>query len=1010
MDPGPYPTHPSSATNTPLVLQPAPRDPSLRLPSLSSLRDPLAASSSATAKDMHRPTWDPHSKDRYAAEQMDVDLQPATVLASVSKPLDGDLCGAHQPPTSDHGVPLLPRADFGDMSLEDKTRNPAHLRPAAGVSPLPASNGRDPYFRSPSVVRGEIERDRGLEHARYSAREAHHHRYAEDTAHAASSLPYPPHHAPALQRPHQGRYRYQHHSPPPSPTRADRSCYPPTPSQTPVDHRPRDPSSSPSPSSRDRELPLLSMDLKSSSGPHTLDPHQRSTPSRQPEHDSGSLMHVDSRPRNSAPMAAPAPLQQRRLSWEHDHDRRPDYYYPDHATTRDSDQENDHRPLHTPDRLRPTHHDQHPQYSQAQDQHYRLDNSRRHYAGPLDDKPRKEEESLVPVFPHLSSRESRPHFVSSHPHSHSQSFYTPPAPPALPATSHLHRSTNPYNPSPQQRMQQPQPFNAHPMHSKQSDRFADGSTTQDSSYDSNIDDDDAYQMSFKAPGSNSFQFKFGTDMPSTVDLKSAVDCCEALCKFALHYSDQPSGYGPAGTHGSPLEPNERANLQSIRKMNTKMLVGLQAVGQSGEEALFKEDDEKLGRVRRSSLHLGPGPPSNEMVHEFAKAATSIFQLAVRIKAWVGKSPEERQVDEEINIIRAKRCLLMDSTLVVPTVDQHGNVQKDFVQASTSISKSFHERQRELEQQRQPPTSQSMQKEKSQLIYNHLPYTKHDQPQYSTLQDMDRDPDDQNRERPMAGYSRRSHSSGGEGGIGGAHGFDVFSDGPPPMPSQHVVRGFVDAGSSAFSESRLTNSKHNSSANYSDGSRIHGQGSQNLESEVHSNNGSMSGGSTSRSSKNSDVPHQKYRKRAKRTQPPGRCLSCDSSDTPEWRRGPDGARTLCNACGLHYAKLLKRQNKQQLMPQHMPSHSSQSLSSKTRPSSRSDQLQVITFPLRRPVSSLSLDPASEAMTSQRPNGSGSLHIESSQGASKSPMVAQRAEGRSPDACEDEDQVMEIKKES
>ncbi len=29
------------------------------------------------------------------------------------------------------------------------------------------------------------------------------------------------------------------------------------------------------------------------------------------------------------------------------------------------------------------------------------------------------------------------------------------------------------------------------------------------------------------------------------------------------------------------------------------------------------------------------------------------------------------------------------------------------------------------------------------------------------------------------------------------------------------------------------------------------------------------------------------------------------DTPEWRRGPDGARTLCNACGLHYAKLERK---------------------------------------------------------------------------------------------------------
>ncbi|KAI9321606.1 GATA zinc finger-domain-containing protein [Dichotomocladium elegans] len=38
---------------------------------------------------------------------------------------------------------------------------------------------------------------------------------------------------------------------------------------------------------------------------------------------------------------------------------------------------------------------------------------------------------------------------------------------------------------------------------------------------------------------------------------------------------------------------------------------------------------------------------------------------------------------------------------------------------------------------------------------------------------------------------------------------------------------------------------------------------------------------------------------------GRCHSCNISETPEWRRGPDGARTLCNACGLHYAKLIRK---------------------------------------------------------------------------------------------------------
>ncbi|KAH7924298.1 hypothetical protein BV22DRAFT_1129939 [Leucogyrophana mollusca] len=36
-----------------------------------------------------------------------------------------------------------------------------------------------------------------------------------------------------------------------------------------------------------------------------------------------------------------------------------------------------------------------------------------------------------------------------------------------------------------------------------------------------------------------------------------------------------------------------------------------------------------------------------------------------------------------------------------------------------------------------------------------------------------------------------------------------------------------------------------------------------------------------------------------------CLGCNATSTPEWRRGPLGPRTLCNACGLVYAKLLKK---------------------------------------------------------------------------------------------------------
>jgi len=36
-----------------------------------------------------------------------------------------------------------------------------------------------------------------------------------------------------------------------------------------------------------------------------------------------------------------------------------------------------------------------------------------------------------------------------------------------------------------------------------------------------------------------------------------------------------------------------------------------------------------------------------------------------------------------------------------------------------------------------------------------------------------------------------------------------------------------------------------------------------------------------------------------------CQHCRSTGTPEWRRGPNGERSLCNACGLFYSKLVKK---------------------------------------------------------------------------------------------------------
>lgn len=59
--------------------------------------------------------------------------------------------------------------------------------------------------------------------------------------------------------------------------------------------------------------------------------------------------------------------------------------------------------------------------------------------------------------------------------------------------------------------------------------------------------------------------------------------------------------------------------------------------------------------------------------------------------------------------------------------------------------------------------------------------------------------------------------------------------------------------------------------------------------------------------------KKEAKRASRKKRVGedrQCLRCGNRQTPYWRRGPDGPATLCNACGLQWAK---KKRKEALQP-------------------------------------------------------------------------------------------------
>eukprot|EP01115_Flamella_aegyptia_P013832 TRINITY_DN75900_c0_g1_i1.p1 TRINITY_DN75900_c0_g1~~TRINITY_DN75900_c0_g1_i1.p1 ORF type:complete len:81 (+),score=1.76 TRINITY_DN75900_c0_g1_i1:35-244(+) len=37
-----------------------------------------------------------------------------------------------------------------------------------------------------------------------------------------------------------------------------------------------------------------------------------------------------------------------------------------------------------------------------------------------------------------------------------------------------------------------------------------------------------------------------------------------------------------------------------------------------------------------------------------------------------------------------------------------------------------------------------------------------------------------------------------------------------------------------------------------------------------------------------------------------CVKCLAKETPQWRLGPDKKSSLCNACGLRYKYILKKE--------------------------------------------------------------------------------------------------------
>merc|ERR1711939_471969 len=61
-----------------------------------------------------------------------------------------------------------------------------------------------------------------------------------------------------------------------------------------------------------------------------------------------------------------------------------------------------------------------------------------------------------------------------------------------------------------------------------------------------------------------------------------------------------------------------------------------------------------------------------------------------------------------------------------------------------------------------------------------------------------------------------------------------------------------------------------------------------------------------------APTSSQRRRTKREFNDRACRHCDTHFTSQWRTGPSGPSTLCNACGIRYARQIKHNQTRQTM--------------------------------------------------------------------------------------------------
>merc|ERR1711879_957152 len=90
-----------------------------------------------------------------------------------------------------------------------------------------------------------------------------------------------------------------------------------------------------------------------------------------------------------------------------------------------------------------------------------------------------------------------------------------------------------------------------------------------------------------------------------------------------------------------------------------------------------------------------------------------------------------------------------------------------------------------------------------------------------------------------------------------------------------------------------------------------------------------------------LPRQKLPGTAKLCSVGRKCKVCKVSSTSQWRKGPDGKTSLCNACGLRYKWILEKEKK--IEPKNTTPVNISSLLNPTQ-SPRSSPMKPISIPV------------------------------------------------------------------